>query len=304
MHNMYEYSYVSSGGDEAVLVFLILIWLVMILAVVALGIVTYVFHSVGLYSIAKRRGIHHPWLAWIPVGSSWILGSVSDQYHYVTEGKVCNRRKLLLALSIASQVLVIVMMISYGSMMVNILNEAYYGTMATVQVPALLGSSLGISALAIVICIFQYMAYYDLFKSCSPNSAMVFLLVGIFIAVTLPFFVFACRKKDEGMPPRRRAAAPFAPQNFQPVPVPIAPTPAAPAVPSAPVPPVAPTEPVAPATPVPPVAPTEPVAPAAPVPPVAPTAPVEEEKPEMPEVPSAPETHETEENDPENKDTL
>ena len=47
------------------------------------GIVSYIFRGIGLYQIAKRRRIHHPWLSWIPVGDQWILGSVADQYQYL-----------------------------------------------------------------------------------------------------------------------------------------------------------------------------------------------------------------------------
>ena len=45
--------------------------------------VQYVFQSLSLYAIARRRGIAHPGLAWVPVAYSWILGSISDQYQYV-----------------------------------------------------------------------------------------------------------------------------------------------------------------------------------------------------------------------------
>ena len=69
--------------------------------VLACFVVMYVFQSIGLYTIAKRRGIANPGLAWVPVAYSWILGSVSDQYQYVVRGKVCNRRKILLGLAIA-----------------------------------------------------------------------------------------------------------------------------------------------------------------------------------------------------------
>ena len=43
-------------------------------------IAMYVLSAWGMYTIANRRGIHRPWLAWIPVANMWILGSISDQY--------------------------------------------------------------------------------------------------------------------------------------------------------------------------------------------------------------------------------
>lgn len=36
----------------------------------AISLVFYIFESLGLYTIAKRRGIRHPWLSWVPLGNT------------------------------------------------------------------------------------------------------------------------------------------------------------------------------------------------------------------------------------------
>ena len=51
--------------------------------------------------------------------------------------------------------------------------------------------------------IIQYFCLYDIYRSCDPGSAVVFLLLSIFLGITLPFLLFALRNKDLGMPPRR-----------------------------------------------------------------------------------------------------
>ena len=58
-----------------------------------ISIAIYVLGALGLYTIAKRRQINHPWLAWVPIASGWIIGSLSDQYRYVKHGQVKNKRK-------------------------------------------------------------------------------------------------------------------------------------------------------------------------------------------------------------------
>ena len=58
---------------------------------------------------------------------------------------------------------------------------------------------------AVVAAVFVYIAYYDYFVSCEPNNAVLYLVLSILIPVTLPFFIFFSRKKDDGMPPRRDA---------------------------------------------------------------------------------------------------
>ena len=76
-----------------------------------LGIAAYILRSIGLYSIAKRRGIANPWLAWIPVAWVWVLGSISDQFRYVTKAQVKSKRKVLLITSIIYTVLALVMIV-------------------------------------------------------------------------------------------------------------------------------------------------------------------------------------------------
>ncbi len=160
-----------------------------------LAVVCYVFHACSLHAIAKRRGIRHGWLSWIPIGNLWILGSVSDQYRYVVKGQITNRRKLLLWLTVA--------MLLGGV------------TVATLIVAALFAASIGFlllvvllllaeMALTVAVAVFLYIALYDLFQSCNPGNAVLFLVLSILVPVTLPFFLFACRNKDEGMPPRKQ----------------------------------------------------------------------------------------------------
>ena len=68
--------YVTGGMWEAVFG---IFYLLCIFAAWGIGIGAYVLWSLGVYTIAKRRGIRKPWLSWIPVGNLWILGSISDQ---------------------------------------------------------------------------------------------------------------------------------------------------------------------------------------------------------------------------------
>ena len=90
----------------------------------ALSIATYVLTSWGFYTIAQRRGIDKPWLAWIPVANVWILGCISDQYRYVAKGENKSKRKVLIGLSIASAVCAIVFFVLLIIAMVDIAGMA------------------------------------------------------------------------------------------------------------------------------------------------------------------------------------
>lgn len=199
------------GGLAGVLAGVLVIYLLFF----GLSIAMYILQSLGMYSIAKRRGIKHPWMAWLPVTNLWILGSIADQYQYVAKGLVRNRRKALLGLAIAAAVLYIVMMVICVGMVVNtFLNIPQIEYMPDSEILGLvltpllsmLGIALVLEIVAIISIVLQFICLHKLFASCDPEHKTLFTVLSILFAVTIPFFIFACRKKDLGMPPRRDTA--------------------------------------------------------------------------------------------------
>ena len=188
-----------------------LFYVIYSMAGTALGVVTYVLRALGLYTIAKRRGINNPWMSWVPVLDLWVIGCISDQYQYVVKGREKNKRKWLLALSIVMAVLYIAFFVFFGIMAVNAFSgfttgmtgRQILGELAGAFV-GLLASLLPLAGIAIAVSVIRYIAMYDLYTSCAPQNNVLFLLLSIFFSVTEPFFVFFIRKKDEGMPPRRQ----------------------------------------------------------------------------------------------------
>lgn len=179
-----------------------------------ISIATYVLMAIGLYTIAKRRGIRNPWLAWIPFGSTWLLGCVSDQYRYVTRGQEKSKRKVMLGLEIATMavgvVSIVLMFVALISMFSRMDMEPVYGSdaayMAEVLGPMMIALVLCfvMLGLAIALMVLQYMALYDLFNSCNPSTSAVFLALSILIGGVLQaIFVFVFRNKDLGMPLRQ-----------------------------------------------------------------------------------------------------
>ena len=196
MEGMTEGAFIGAAGLIAGLV------MIVYLLAMAFSIVSYVLNAVGMYRIAKRRGIHHAWLSWIPVGNSWLLGSISDHYQYVAKKKITGRRKALLVMNI--------ILVGMGSVVVAGATLIFSFTTGPED---LMGSGillmgllviayLVLFGLSIAVLVVSYVAYYDLFQSSKPNYAVLFLILGIVFNVTLPFFVFACGNSDKGMPER------------------------------------------------------------------------------------------------------
>ena len=195
-------------------VFYVLMFAIADSLILAFSVVCYVLEGKSLSAIARRREIEKPWLAWVPVGSSWLLGSISDQYRYVTYGQVRSRRKLLTWLTATLYAAMTVLFVFLGVWMVSSMIAAINATEEAFLI-TLLGGMIGLylflflfMGIAAVTSVFHFMAYYDLFRSCDPKKSLVFLLVSIFVGYPLPFFVYSCRNKDLGMPPRTDAPQP------------------------------------------------------------------------------------------------
>ena len=171
------------------------LFLIVYFLAMGVSVVSYVLSSLGSYRIAKRRGIHHAWLAWIPVGCNWLLGSISDHYQYVVKHKVTKRRRIQLILNVILMAISLAIGI-FAAVAVAFENNALAIALVVVAYFALL-------CLSIAIMVISYICYYDLFQSCKPENTVLFLILGVLFRVTLPFFVFACSKHDKGMPVKR-----------------------------------------------------------------------------------------------------
>ena len=177
----------------------------------AFGIAVYVLTALAFYTVADRRGLKNPWLAWIPVANLWLLGSISDQYRYVVKGEFKSKRKILLGLGIASMVVGMVIFGLITSLAVAGISGAMGGISEEQMVSQLMGRAIGMVGLfvpmmgiAIAQMVIRYMALYDVYKSMDPSNCVMFLVLSILFNFTEPFFLFFNRNKDEGMPPRRQ----------------------------------------------------------------------------------------------------
>jgi len=180
-----------------------------------IAIATYVLSAMALYTIATRRGLKNPWLAWIPVANNWLVGSVSDQYRYVVRRERKSKRVVLLTLSIIRCVLGVIVL----GQVISIIGHGITGILWDYSESRIMEEIMGtvidllticlpLSAVAIAYAVVRFMALFDIYKSLDPNNSVLYLVLSIFIGVTEPFFLFFNRNKDDGMPPRKRTEQP------------------------------------------------------------------------------------------------
>ncbi len=209
----YDYSYTTST-DESVGIAFLMIFLGVGLVALIIGLVMYIFDAIGVHTIAKRRGIKHAWLAWIPIGRVWMVGCIADQYQYLAYGKNKNRRTILLVLSLVSFILSAMTSGQMAGGLTELIMNADYMNETDIMAAAMsmTGGSGLTSILSLVLAVFQYIALYDLFQSCNPENSTLFLVLSIILGFLRPFFVFASRNKDLGIPAKQEA-----PQTYQPL---------------------------------------------------------------------------------------
>lgn len=188
-----------------------------------LGVLVYVLQALALYTIAKRRGLKKPWLAWIPIVNVWTLGEISDQYQYLVKGQVKNKRKILLGLLIAISALSLAvlfaalwliagaLMLSLGALLQEGLTETVLLTLVQEHLGTLLMIcllSVPIGILAAVYAVFFYMALYDVYRSSDPVNSTLYLVLSLVGNVVVDgaycIFTILCKEKDLGMPPRNQ----------------------------------------------------------------------------------------------------
>ena len=184
-----------TGMDEEILATVMAILLGVLGVVLLFSLVFWIISSLSLQAIARRRGIRNAWLAWVPVGNEWILGSIADQYQHLIQAKITARRKLLLGLTFGSFVMGVVNSLS------GVLTDMMAHTEQELMLWGILSLLFSVLALGVNIAalVFYHMSNYDLYRSCNPKNAVSFLVLGIIFPVAQPFFYLSCRKKDLGM---------------------------------------------------------------------------------------------------------
>ena len=174
-------------------------------------VAAYVLTALAIYSVAQRRGLKNPWLAWIPVANVWLLGSISDQYRYVVKGENRSKRKILLTLRILAVLCGIALFCLGVAVAVNAISGAIHSVSEEQLIGKIMGPVIGMlgvcvpmAGVSIAYIVIRFMALYDVYTSLDPKNSVVFLVLSIFFQVTEPFFLFFCRNKDAGMPPRKQ----------------------------------------------------------------------------------------------------
>ena len=193
---------------------LIIFYYAMIALCNAVMIASYIMQGIGFSTMAKQRGIERPWLAWVPVADTWLMGKISDQYREKVTGEDPNLRKNLLIQRIlmqaAGMVLLWTVLLWYFGMIFGMIameaffmdSEAMLMSVMPLFAVVMILLSVAYTVIAVIYCISQYKALFDIYRSSDPKTSTVFFVLSFFSQIALTLGIFLNRYKTLGMPPK------------------------------------------------------------------------------------------------------
>lgn len=177
---------------------------IIMLFVLALAVVSYILSALSYFTVAKRRGIAAPWLAWIPITQAWTLGSICDHYDGL-HGFERKWRKVLISLSIivvGSAILAEI--VSYAQMLRLALSDQRGYSYDDWEIIGMLGWIYGAGIITIIVAsamsVCQAICMFKFYESCRPQDAVKYLLLSLLVPLASPFCLMSCRKFDLGLP--------------------------------------------------------------------------------------------------------
>lgn len=172
---------------------------------------TYILTGIAYYRVAKKRGIPHPGIAWIPIVQIYTVGKVADDISAQYKEKT-HRAPLLLIFSaltyvlsgVAAMTAIPVLSDIVSSIdMTNVDTNVIINTFAQADTNELIIAciiGLFAAAASVVSLVLQFLSWYALYREYAPQSAGIYLLVVLLGAFLLsitflaPIFVLIIAK--------------------------------------------------------------------------------------------------------------
>lgn len=175
-----------------------------------IALVLYIFKAIAIYKLSKNRGYKKPWIAFIPIVNSYLLGAVADNINMCIQKRTIFRYLLLVADGLTFAVSLMTYPMAYKMM-----NEGFiYSENPAVifdQMPSYMGISALSGLLGLATIIITGFVLYRIYMDYAPQSGVVYLVLSLLFQVTMPFFLFSIRNK----PSISMSYAQQAPQNQQ-----------------------------------------------------------------------------------------
>ncbi len=222
----YEYGNIYDPGSinnvsEAIAAVFLAIYLIVLTVILIFALVSYIFHSVGLYTIGKRMGKQYPWLAFIPFARDYFQGELAGEITLKNK-KIKNPGIWNLVLPIAGSVLsgiFMVFVLLVGSIGMIVGGAGGVGVMLTLILLMYIFSIILLIAVNVVRCVLLVLIDKQIFERfTTDNMSLVHSVASRFVPLYEAFCFFVMRDKEfrEGKEPELTwPPAPGAPEYPQ-----------------------------------------------------------------------------------------
>ena len=175
----------------------------------------YVGMSLGSSRMARKVGMNHPWMFWVPGANVYALGKLADTQASLCEGKTTKFRKKLLVWTIilasAAVIWAIALTVTTAVAAVNgllddsgnVIVSDFSGSTALIgYFVALLISSLLLIVPFIIYLVVYYKSLYRIYKLYAPGGAVGFTVLSFFAEPAIPILFLILSGKDPVLPPQ------------------------------------------------------------------------------------------------------
>ncbi len=193
-------SFQNLAGKSAAVMTVLMIYMVVIGVLGIIALVSYILNSIALSRLASRRSIKRPWLAWIPVGTDWIIGSLADEYDE-RNGIKRKWRVVLVVLLILVGLGLVAYYIGYFYLLFTTLTKMNSGFSANAMKNLVVGACICYIALMIMVMVaaalnaVRTVCIYKIFESTVPKRSVLYLLLYMIVPLAGPICLMLCKEK-------------------------------------------------------------------------------------------------------------
>ncbi len=189
----------------------IIFFLLLYLAVCAAGLANYILSSLSMMQLADVLGVKNAWLAWIPVGNTYVLGATADQLE-AKRGVSRKWGKLLLILSLVVCAVFLLMFVGLFAILAYIgISEAtgdfYYEEILIAPFIVFYLVYIVVLVAAMALSCLTAVCIYKIFEELVPQKAIKYFLLYVLVPFGNVFCFFRCKKLVEDELYAQRSAA-------------------------------------------------------------------------------------------------
>lgn len=193
--------YYIDSLDESTSLIVAGVFALVYLVILALAFVNYIMTALSLYTIAKRRDISNPWMAWIPYVNVWTLGSIVKQYD--SKNGINRKWNVVLLtlelLTVGSAVAIFAVIIgsAFSTLMLseNFYPDTEWALGLILPLIVLYFVSVFIS-LVYLVC--SYICTYKVFESTVPEKSLKYFIISAIVPLGSGICLMLCRNKGYG----------------------------------------------------------------------------------------------------------